>query len=154
MTAFRDTIFGKILGTVGKVVLPIVSKVPIIGGIVAGAAGMIGGLVGNIGAKGETGAALSQIAANAVSLTSGLTAQQNDAMAQASVQQKLDMNNLAVFNKLLSQGVSRDQALVMSGLGTTPTGGLVTVGGVPSWLIYVGLAVGGFAILKVLKIIK
>jgi hypothetical protein len=155
MTLFKDTIVGKLLGKVGSVVLPIVSNIPVIGGIAAGATKIVGGLVGNLGKQGTASAptTLSNIAANAKALLTGVTAQQNTALAEQQTQLATDQNNLKVFNQLVAGGMSREQALAASGLGQTSSGSLISVGS-PNWLIWIGVAVGGFALLKVLKIIK
>lgn len=156
MTLFKDTVLGNILGKVGSVVLPIASNIPVIGGIAAGATKIIGGLVGNLGKSNPTSqpVGLNDIAAGAKALSTGVTAQQNAAIAEQNAKLATDTQALKTFNQLISQGATKEQALAASGLGETPKG-LTNIGtGLPTWLIGAGLAVGGFALLKILKIIK
>ena len=155
MGLFKDSVLGKILGTVGKVVLPIVSKIPVIGNIIAGAAGMVGGLVGNLGKKSTASqpTALSSIAANAQGLVTGLVSQQNQAMAESATKQAADLQNLKVYNQLISNGMTPAQALAASGLSQTPSGTLIT-GSINPIILIFGAAIGGFILLKLLKVIK
>jgi hypothetical protein len=121
MTAFKNTIAGKILGGIGKVVKPIA----VVAGAVLGI-GALSGVVKGVGAAAGVAKSVSgiktvasKVTQSAVNLITGTTKEERDQVKQVTSAAKAAQDKLDQVERLVNAGASRATAMAM--VGITPT---------------------------------
>lgn len=120
MTAFKNTIAGRILRGVAKVALPVVG---------VGAAVLTGGAAAGILAGGgalagikKTAGKLKTIGQKAVNLVTGTTKNERDQVASVKAESKKAQDQLDQVERLINAGSSRSQAMEMVGITASELG--------------------------------
>jgi len=136
------SLFGKILSGVmlaGSSVLSVVA--PPIGAPI---------LAASVGFAGSQWGTTDPVTASGQAVSTGQTQAITQAQINANAQLGSQLASLQAYNGYVNQGYSPAQASAMSGYNAAP----VTTFGLPTWLPYVGIGLGAFLVLKLLKIIK
>ena len=160
MTAFKNTIFGKILTGAAKVVLPVVGAVTGIGAIAGIVKGV--GAISGIGsavktATGGIKAVIDKVGASAVNLVTGTTQAEREQVKAVKEVTKAEADKWEQVDRLVKAGATREQAMATVGVSEpklTEYQGLAASTVVPksNLLIYAGVGLAALLILpKLLK---
>jgi hypothetical protein len=156
--AFKNTILGKILGGVGKVLLPVVAGITGIAAI-SGMAKGVGAVAGIVNTAKKIGGGLSAVASKAVDLVTGDTAAEREAIKAQTALTEAGAEKIDFANKLITAGATKEAAYKQAGIVAEEAPG---VAGLPTATasmlkpFFIGglILTAGYLVLKFFKIIK
>jgi hypothetical protein len=161
MTAFKNTIVGRILKGAAKVALPVVGAITGIGaisGVIKGVGALhgIGGVIQDVGGvAGTVKKVIDKVAVSAVNLVTGTTQPERVQVREQKAMTKAETDKWQQVDRLMKAGASRESA--MSSVGVTDEVELTAYQGVVNkpnnkLLIYAGVGLAAFFLLpKILK---
>ena len=164
MTAFKNTIVGRLLKGAAKVVLPVVGAITGIGAI-SGAAKGIGALAGIGGAVKDVGGVVGRVAGGvkkvidkvsvgAINLATGTTQAERVEVRDQKAETKATADQWEQVDRLIKAGATRESAMATVGVSDVKVTGYAGVQSVPDnkLLIYAGLGLAAlFIVPKLLK---
>jgi hypothetical protein len=165
MTAFKNTILGKVLGTVAKVALPVIGAITGIGAIagIAKGVGVLSGIGGTVSTiAGGVKSVIDKVGVGAVNLVTGTTQPERQQVAEVKATSKALSDKWAQVDRLIKAGdtpeqaqatvgVSPDSTVVVGNTGVTPAA-TAPLPANTKYLVYAGIGLAALLILP--KIIK